>query len=870
MSIVGGSMVTTEGLSRMIEEGTGIVPKYFKFSSQDTELRANLTATDIDGWIQRDITAYEQIDEQTIEFVCDVLPGDAVQDTRLCGMYLDDGTLFMIAKPVHTFPPDLRQTFRVQLVYENASDILDFQYLDLSNSDIRIQAVETTVALLDQTVNSRIDDVLTDHNTDVTLAGIRLDNLEQADIDMDNRVDLFEAVFESTQDSQNTIITALTSNRLIDVQQVNDYIQSNDIIVNNINTNLGNAIVTNDAASIARDDALGIRIDEVITNSDVGTLADDIAANTASIAANFSSFSTMVQDNTSDISTNRSDLTALINANEIVSNDADDALDTRIDNLISSTDLSFGTVNSDINGIDALIIQNKLDLDTSIQNNTDAIAALSGGIDVQAIQDQLDLLEGTVTTNNNNINGALSASDSASDTWNNIQDDAIALNTSFRTDDFQPSQDAQDLIISNNFDAQALINTDDDNRLDAIEGQLSGLPNATELTDLVTDVSEVIQLVDDIETGVVPVAKANTADTADTWTTARTVTMTGDVTGNFTLDGSQDVSFATSVQVEALPSGGSVDQILTNTAPGVGTWQDAPISYVHPSHSGNDIALNPTALTGAVVFDDINIAVTTDTLGHVVSASANATTRTLTAANIGAAASSHTHSYLPLSGGVVTGASEFQSNLQLQKLAGLTTFGDNARNSNNIVQMRVNSGYKNLLEMVTGGQGDSEIFMGQTDQHGGGFIYNADDSPDDIGTADVFSAVRTTGGVRYQQFSWHITDTDVTFNGDVIANSDIRVKDNIRVIENAMDKIEVLRGVTFNRTDLGDTETRMTGVIAQEVQAVLPEAVKADQDGKLSVAYGNMVGLLIEGMKEQSAVIKEMQIQIDTLKEICE
>jgi len=77
-----------------------------------------------------------------------------------------------------------------------------------------------------------------------------------------------------------------------------------------------------------------------------------------------------------------------------------------------------------------------------------------------------------------------------------------------------------------------------------------------------------------------------------------------------------------------------------------------------------------------------------------------------------------------------------------------------------------------------------------------------------------------------------------------------------------------LRGVTFNRTDIGDTETRMTGVIAQEVQVVLPEAVKADSTGKLSVAYGNMVGLLIEGIKEQNNTIKEMQIEINKLKEL--
>ena len=61
----------------------------------------------------------------------------------------------------------------------------------------------------------------------------------------------------------------------------------------------------------------------------------------------------------------------------------------------------------------------------------------------------------------------------------------------------------------------------------------------------------------------------------------------------------------------------------------------------------------------------------------------------------------------------------------------------------------------------------------------------------------------------------------------------------------------------------GETE-RKTGVIAQEVEAVLPEAVK---DGEYkSVAYGNMVGLLIEAIKEQQAQIEELKSEINSLK----
>ena len=102
--------------------------------------------------------------------------------------------------------------------------------------------------------------------------------------------------------------------------------------------------------------------------------------------------------------------------------------------------------------------------------------------------------------------------------------------------------------------------------------------------------------------------------------------------------------------------------------------------------------------------------------------------------------------------------------------------------------------------------------------------------------------------------------------GNITAYSDIRVKTNIAVIPEALDKVKQLSGYTFDRTDFipdAETgvmpETRQTGVIAQEVLKVLPEAVTTMDDGKYAVAYGNMVGLLIEAIKELSAKVEELE-----------
>jgi hypothetical protein len=98
-----------------------------------------------------------------------------------------------------------------------------------------------------------------------------------------------------------------------------------------------------------------------------------------------------------------------------------------------------------------------------------------------------------------------------------------------------------------------------------------------------------------------------------------------------------------------------------------------------------------------------------------------------------------------------------------------------------------------------------------------------------------------------------------TFNNDVTAFSDKRLKENIETIPDALDKVCQIRGVTFDRID-ADGERQM-GVIAQEVEKVAPEVVREDksEDKIKSVAYGNMVGLLIEAIKDLKAEIDELK-----------
>jgi hypothetical protein len=92
--------------------------------------------------------------------------------------------------------------------------------------------------------------------------------------------------------------------------------------------------------------------------------------------------------------------------------------------------------------------------------------------------------------------------------------------------------------------------------------------------------------------------------------------------------------------------------------------------------------------------------------------------------------------------------------------------------------------------------------------------------------------------------------------GDVIAYSDERVKENIKTIDNSLEKVNKLRGVEFNK--IGE-DKKSVGVIAQEIEKILPEVVRTDDEGMKSVAYGNVVGVLIEAVKELTKEVEELK-----------
>ena len=101
-------------------------------------------------------------------------------------------------------------------------------------------------------------------------------------------------------------------------------------------------------------------------------------------------------------------------------------------------------------------------------------------------------------------------------------------------------------------------------------------------------------------------------------------------------------------------------------------------------------------------------------------------------------------------------------------------------------------------------------------------------------------------------------------------HSDIKWKYDIRPLENPLDKIKQLRGVSFKWRDeefkdMNFPDGDHIGVIAQEVEEVVPEVVHTDDQGFKSVEYANLVPLLIESIKEQQRMIDQQNEANKTL-----
>ena len=391
--------------------------------------------------------------------------------------------------------------------------------------------------------------------------------------------------------------------------------------------------------------------------------------------------------------------------------------------------------------------------------------------------------------------------------------------------------------------------------------------------------------------------------------------MTGAITTNSTFDG-RDVATDGS-KLDSIESG--ADQTDTANVTAAGALMDSEVDADIKTLS---LPANTTiSAYGKTLVDDADAAAARTTLGLGTAATTAAT------AYATAAQGTKADAALPKAGGALTGAVTTNSTFDGRdvatdgsKLDGIASGATNVTNNN---QLTNGAGYTTNVGDITGVTAGSGISGGGTS--GTVTVSHADTSSQASLTALTGAAVvsdidldtyghvtnlatrnitlanlgytgatnannitnnnQLTNGAGYTTNTGDITgvtagtnlngggssggvtlnlDSTITVTtvnaGTVNTTSDERAKEDITPITGALDKVQQLGGYSFT---LKATDEKSSGVIAQEVQKVMPELVQEGAEGLLSVQYGNMVGLLIEAIKEQQAQIDELKQKLN-------
>ena len=157
--------------------------------------------------------------------------------------------------------------------------------------------------------------------------------------------------------------------------------------------------------------------------------------------------------------------------------------------------------------------------------------------------------------------------------------------------------------------------------------------------------------------------------------------------------------------------------------------------------------------------------------------------------------------------------------------------------------------------------GTGDIYIGGLSSNYFRFHTNNSDTYFDMNCGNLYW--RQGASTRYY---FYTTTANMTINGSLTQNSDERVKENIVEISDCIDKVKAIRGVYYNRTDF-NTEVKKVGVIAQEVEKVLPEVIlEAPDTGFKSVAYAELTSILVNAIKEQQVIIDDLKTRIENLE----
>jgi len=140
--------------------------------------------------------------------------------------------------------------------------------------------------------------------------------------------------------------------------------------------------------------------------------------------------------------------------------------------------------------------------------------------------------------------------------------------------------------------------------------------------------------------------------------------------------------------------------------------------------------------------------------------------------------------------------------------------------------------------------------------------------------------IRATGSPNYWDIFQNYAGADNAFtylyNGGVVAKvlttgawqqlSDSDLKENISPLENPIEKIKAISGIKFTWKNTELSADEQVGVLAQEVEQVLPQAVSTNDEGNKMISYASLIPLLIEAVKEQQKTIEALKADLAAIK----
>ena len=151
------------------------------------------------------------------------------------------------------------------------------------------------------------------------------------------------------------------------------------------------------------------------------------------------------------------------------------------------------------------------------------------------------------------------------------------------------------------------------------------------------------------------------------------------------------------------------------------------------------------------------------------------------------------------------------------------------------------SGVESIVDVTAGGMTNAELFAKVTAQDGSGSGLDA----------DLLDGIQASAFAQLAGATFSGTVTAPNF----VSSSGRRLKSDIAPITDALAKVQSLTGVTYR---MAGSEVRQMGLVAQEVQTVAPEAV-VEAEGLLRLAYGNLIGLLVEAIKDLAAEVDHLK-----------